>query len=485
MQTTTLSNNKTALISIGAIAVALLILAFVFNGTGDEGDSITHYLLSKYAFVQPKNFLNHWAKPFFVLFSAPFAQFGFVGIKLFNIICTLTTLYFTYRSAIFLQIERPVLAIWLTMAAPAYAVLTLSGLTEPMFAAVLMASLYGIMTKRYVWALLVLSFLPFVRSEGLVIFGSVIIYLCYSKQCRYIPLLAFGHVAYSIIGYFYYHDFLWVFNKMPYATLSSGYGSGRLNHFFEKLPQITGDVLKALWIIGMIFGIKQLVQSVRNKKWLLSAEEIWLVYGCFVSYFVAHSMFWYMGIFNSYGLLRVMIGVLPLLALIALLGFNWLLTFAKPQHQKYLATSILIALFVLPFMGRKTWSSASFALKPDQLAQNTLYNYLKTQYPNYQSYYYYYSAPYLSLLFAQNFDGYVRGNMPQPNTRLPIDMANQTDNKAKPAFVIWDDWYAPTESNVSLEQISSDTTHWQLLKTFEEKKGQSEIRKTVLFISKP
>jgi len=177
-----------------------------------------------------------------------------------------------------------------------------------------------------------------------------------------------------------------------------------------------------------------------------------------------------------------MIGVLPLLALIALRGFNWFLSFAKPSYQRYLAAAILIALFVLPFMGRKTWSAASFGLKPDQLAQNKLYNYIKVQYPNYQNYYYYYAAPYVSLLFTQNFDQHSTNN-PLPNTHLSINKALEANNQ-HPAFVIWEDWYAPTENKVTLDQLSTDTSHWQMLKTFEEKAEKNRVRKTVLFVSK-
>ena len=50
-----------------------------FNGTGDTGDSITHYFYAQYAPLHLELFFNHWAKPLYVLLASPFAQFGFIG----------------------------------------------------------------------------------------------------------------------------------------------------------------------------------------------------------------------------------------------------------------------------------------------------------------------------------------------------------------------------------------------------------------------
>ena len=64
--------------------VILSLINVQTNGTGDSGDSIKHFLYSKYAFDYPAFFFHHWAKPVFVLLSAPFAWFGFKGMIVFN-----------------------------------------------------------------------------------------------------------------------------------------------------------------------------------------------------------------------------------------------------------------------------------------------------------------------------------------------------------------------------------------------------------------
>jgi len=50
-----------------------------------------------------------------------------------------------------------------------------------------------------------------------------------------IPLLAFGTLVYSIVGWFYYGDFFWVANQNPYTGHNADlYGSGELLHYITK-----------------------------------------------------------------------------------------------------------------------------------------------------------------------------------------------------------------------------------------------------------
>lgn len=57
----------------------LVILGFTIDETytGDSGDSITHFLYSKFAFTYPEFFFNHWAKPFFCFDNRPIFPIGF------------------------------------------------------------------------------------------------------------------------------------------------------------------------------------------------------------------------------------------------------------------------------------------------------------------------------------------------------------------------------------------------------------------------
>src|SRR6218665_3878717 len=275
---------------VSAISIAC------FEGTGDVGDSVSHYLFARYAPVHAELYFNHWAKPLFVLLASPFAQLGFIGMKVFNALVSFLTVVITYRIACRLKLGNPAVVILLVLFSPLWYILTYSGLTEPLFALFTALGIYFCLDRRYLPACLVVSFLPYIRSEGLIIIGVFGLYLLQTRNWKHIPVLLAGSVVYSIAGWFIYHDLLWVFTKIPYATLGSVYGSGPLLHFVEQLINVVGVPVYALLWIGLI----AIVTGVINKR--KGPEEGILVVLGFLCFFVAHSLFWYLGIFNSMGL---------------------------------------------------------------------------------------------------------------------------------------------------------------------------------------
>ena len=138
-------------------------IALRYDGTGDSGDAVQHFLYAKYAFLHPENLFNHWAKPLFTLVAAPFAQFGFVGIKIFNSVNAALTLYFTYRIAVQLRLRRAGLVVLILATCSQFFTLIFSGLTEHFSALLLVGVIHLFLRKEYVWATLIVSFLPFVQ----------------------------------------------------------------------------------------------------------------------------------------------------------------------------------------------------------------------------------------------------------------------------------------------------------------------------------
>ena len=114
--------------------LAGLICIFLFNGTADAGDSIYHYLFARYAPTHIELYFDHWAKPVFVLLASPFAQFGFGGMKLFNVMVSVLTTYFTYRSAEKIKIANPLYVLPMMLFATMNFTIMFSGFTEPLFA---------------------------------------------------------------------------------------------------------------------------------------------------------------------------------------------------------------------------------------------------------------------------------------------------------------------------------------------------------------
>ncbi|CAN5762488.1 hypothetical protein BH11BAC7_BH11BAC7_20000 [soil metagenome] len=425
--------------------VAALTIHF-FNGTGDAGDSVTHYLFAKYAPQHPELFFHHWAKPVFVLLASPFAQFGFDGMKMFNALTTLGTIFLTYRIAERLKLHQSYAVMILLIFSPMYFVLTFSGLTEPLFALFVAGGIYLVTKRSYASAMLLISFLPFVRSEGLIIAGVFGIYLMIKQKWKLLPLLAVGHLVYSFAGYFVHHDLLWVFRKIPYARLDSIYGRGELTHFAKQLFYILGLPGFILFLLGVISILKDVIK--RKESRVIPV----LILGGFLAFFIAHTLFWYYGIFGSMGLTRVFICVIPLMALIMLKGFNLLTTElipAKNNLAKIFSIAILAYVIVFPFT--KTHGGIVFErdmkLSPDQKAVIEMAKFVRREFPLMPRVAY--EAPYIGIaLGIDPFDNAQRLDLNPENLKVlhPGEL------------LIWDSHFALLDLKLRKEDLAKDAS---------------------------
>lgn len=429
-------------------AVVAAVVAWFMDGTGDSGDGVMHYLFARYAPQHPELYFHHWAKPMFVLLASPFAQLGLRGVHFFNVLCALLTLFFTYKTAIELKLNNPLIVTVLMVFSPFYIVSIFSGLTEPLFALFTIVGVYLVIKERWFSSILLFSFLPFVRSEGLIIIGVIAFYLLLKRQWKWLPWLATGHVVYALAGWPIHGDLLWIFTKIPYAHVSSIYGIGTWGHFFEKLIYVTGIPIYILsWI-----GVFVILWKSWKKEIPLSAQV--LVFLGFGGFFTAHTMFWALGIFNSMGLYRVFIGVLPLIGLIALYGYNFLVeNFLKSAvFQNIISSSIIIILisFLFPFKG----NNAALEWKRDFMLDNNQRVLkdevgawiLANQKPGARKTF---LMPYLNLVL--NTDPFATGK-DRNLTRATADTLRTGD------LIIWDSWFARIEERITRGSLDSNAT---------------------------
>lgn len=298
-----------------------------FDGTYDAGDSVMHFLFAAHVPSHPENLLNHWAKPFFTLLATPFAQLGFEGMKGMQCLLALATAWMAFRYAALAGWRMAWLAPVFVLAAPAYFGAQFSGLTEPLFACMLMAGALLSLLRRYWAAALLVSLLPFVRTEGFFILG--IYALSFLSQRAWWPTLGLGAglLLYSVVGAAYYDDdLLWVFTQNPYQTALGNYGSGTWGHYFEQYIFVVGVPLYGLTIVGVLAqaGALRIPALVRWRGRLPALPPMWwgAVVLPFGVYFLLHVYFWATGTGHSLGMVRVMIAIVPLGALLALYGLQ-------------------------------------------------------------------------------------------------------------------------------------------------------------------
>lgn len=417
----------------GLIILLDLVLVMLNQSTYDSGDSILHFLYSKQALSYPQHFLNHWAKPLFVLLSSPFAYLGWNGMKLFNALCILGSTYYTFR--LFKVYEMKAwLAVLFCFSAPQFFLVQASGLTEPLFTFGLIALIYYLKEEKYIVAMSLLSFLPFVRSEGWIIWLIISVYMLVARKWKYIPWILLGTVLYGMVGWFVDGDFLWMFHQNPYSGEEVKYGSGQLLHYIDQLPYVIGFPLYLFVFIGLFDGFQR---SIRAQ---ISNHEFFTVYGVFLGYIVAHSIFWYMGWFHSFGLKRVLIVLVPLVAFIAYRGVERVICAFRFLQTKYVWIGACILLIVFPFTSNKAALGLpeSFQKEPLQVMIDDIATYCQKHYPNKTRIYY--GNTYFVLSFDKDMD--------DPKQAMRIGMLNEYD-VLDSSLILWDSYFAVTDQDVT------------------------------------
>jgi hypothetical protein len=449
---------------LGSIFV-LLIATFFFSETCFySGDCMQHYLIARYSWLHPNLFLDSWGKPFFTLICSLFAQFGLKGAIFFNVFCGVATAYFIFKICKILNLENAWIAIFFVLFAPGYFPTLNSGLTEPFFSFILMACIYGFFNKKYAISCIVISFLPFIRTEGFFILPLFILALVYRGQWFSILLLGFGTLLYSIIGKIFLNDFFWIMNQNPYnGSNKEIYGHGKLLHFVSNYDYLIGTTLMIFLMAGLL-ALTRSLQSNKTKNIILRdtffIEELFLLYGSFAIYLVAHSIMWWKGWANSLGLLRVMAAVLPCTAIICLRGFN-LLFIQQLRKTTTIKHTIIIGVLAFIIITPLTKNYFPFKLTPEQLMVKKAADWFKTT--NYTKQRLIYLDPFLTyLLDVDTYDPY---KVAQLWGLYPTIKTYGIDAIPDSSVVFWDAHYGANECRIPLGKLIEDN-HFKLIKSF-------------------
>ncbi len=352
------------------IRVIFLLLFFVLgavallsDGIFDTGDGILHYQIARWSWKHPELLLHHWGKPVFTLLASPFGQFGYKGVVLFNLLCHLGAAWLTWRVAERMSLRHASLAPLLVLFAPISWGVWQSGLTEPLFAVTLMGGIYFVVAGRYRTGALLISLLPFIRTEGFLLLPLFAAYFLMRREFISAFLLTTGSLIYSLAGLIVvHHDFLWIINNNPY-TGDSRYGSGPLLYFVKQYEQLFGTAVSTMIPIGLLSFIMK-----RKGDQPVSLTMVLLISGSFIVYFIAHSVFWWQGAAGSYGLIRVMAAIVPCAVLIALYGLQQL----TRLYSEYRAALVLTAVSMTGFTIFNAWDQHGIIRTRDE-KQNIIF----------------------------------------------------------------------------------------------------------------
>ena len=323
--------------------IIIQVFFLLFNlSTYGGADNIVHYQTARYSFKYPELLLDLWGRPVYTTLLAPFTLYGYNFAKAFNLVIACLTLYLSSRIANRLYPGSSIFTIILIAFSPVYFFLVISCLTEVLFSFVLIVSIYFFIKRRFSLSAVIISFIPFVRIEGVIILPLFALALLLKRRPIPILWLFAGIIFYSLTGYFVFGDILWLINKMPYSLGESIYGSGDLFHFVEKSPGIFGIPFIILLVTGSVFWIYELLKklSLRDDNLILFI----LIAGSWLVYFAGHSYVWWRGTGGSLGLERVMGGIIPLAALTAIKSYDLLL---KGVRRRYFVNGVLAVFSVI------------------------------------------------------------------------------------------------------------------------------------------
>jgi len=464
---------------LGIIFVVFTIICFTLEGTNGGGDSVNHYLMSRYSWKHHVLFFNHWGKPLFTILSSPFAQLGFPFIKLFNVICLAGSCYFTFKISRILKQPN----IWwlpvLYLTAPEVINVTLSGLTEPLFALLLSASIFLYLKDKVILATIIVSFLPMSRSEGLFMIILSALYLITQKHYKTLFYLLTGQLFINLLGALYYDDLFWVITKIPYATATSNYWPGPIYHFAQYLPFVFGLPLMLLFYLGLIkLPIDKGLSPNKYFKSKVDSIELILIYGSFLSFFIGHSIFYKFSLFNEMGLTRVLVAVHPAMVLIGMNGValidKFIIRYTNSFYRKVIGYSAgLITIFLC--YGNSSFSidyHSNIVKNVDQkMISDELIPYLDKKYSGKKI-----CSSDILIPFYHHDDPYAE----DPKPYFILSDLKPMMWLFEDQVMVWDDWFSVVEEHVGKDSLLR-MQHLQYDTSFYYKDKQGKVHEYAIF----
>jgi len=445
-----------------ALLVSFVILLLQSEGTAGGADDLNHYRFARYSFSNPGFFFDTKAKTVFTLLRAPVAQLGYIALQIFNILLGLAAALLTFYTARKLHYGQPLLALFLLVFAPMYTVMMLSGMNEVMFSFFLILGIYLYFHNKSIWSAVVISMLPFIRTEGFIIFPLFFLAFMMNRQWKAMPLLFSGFLVISLAGSFYYGDFFWMITKNPYTGNASDiYGSGELLYYVERFNPIFGLPLFVLIVLGLLYIP---IYFFRRGKQYRPAfiTEVLVGFLPFLTYFCAHSYVWWKGMGNSVGEIRVMAAVFPSAVLLALFAWKHLIGLLKIGRNARSVIGILMAscLVFIPFQVHTIPVPLSI---PQKLIKEAVSWLEDMDYTERKIYYW------------DPFWWYLLDKEPIGNPKVHegvFDRKNPGKNILPGEIILWDAHYGPNEGRLPLERLRGNPDFIEI----KEFKPKSPIR---------
>ncbi len=287
-------------------------------------DDLTHFLYAKWAWTWPAYLVNDWGRPGFTALYALPAALGWGACRIFSAALTAASAYLAWSISTRLGMRSAWGAVIFAFAQPLFFQLSQTTLTETALAFYLILATRFALSKRWTISSVVLSLALVTRHEAIV-FLPIWLY-CAAQEKRALrklwPLL-WAPLAINLLA--------WAAGSKPAIeqflnpTGTGQYGRGGWLTFFSRSMEAFGP---GICILAMI-GIARLTRAGGG-----------LIAASIAVYFIAQTAVRALGLYDTGGYARFLVGISPLIAISALAGWNRLFE-SEPQARR--RTAILAA----------------------------------------------------------------------------------------------------------------------------------------------
>ena len=312
-----------AILAFAALSLTCAVLSQGFVAA----DACTHYLYAKWAFADPVNLVDVWARPFgTALFALPAHWGGRLGVRVTSLLVAIGCAWVAQGIARDQGVRRPVLALLFTLGQPLLFVYSFAEMTELPFALLLGGAFWAFQRRRWFWMAVLAGLTPTARPEG---FGFVLLAaaaLVVYRRWWWIAILLLPLVGWDIGGWVVTQRpgawWAWLAHAWPWSR-EGMYGRGNLLTFVAALPVVVSPLVLPAALIGVwrslrwepIEGHRVQERHLRTCRLLTGLIPLFVL--------AVHSLLRWTGKLGSFGEPRYLLIVSPFWGVLSAQGWEW------------------------------------------------------------------------------------------------------------------------------------------------------------------
>ncbi len=288
--------------------IASITYGLLSNGTWDD-DCPTRYYNTLNALNRPKEFISLWNRPLFVLLFFIPIHLGKYVILAGMVLITSIAAWALYLGLQKMNIKNAVMVLPFLLFQAFYFGVSRNGLTEPLAVALICFGYFFFAHKNWIWFAIMGSLIPLARLELSVLLLIWAILLIQQKQFRLILVLGVPVFLWNLVGFIADGELLWLL-KSAKGDGANSYGHQAFNHYFLRYIYVVGPVVFFFFFIGLW------------NRLVAHKFDLFVVGQCILGFMLYVMFGWKLNMGDSAGFLRNLIPISPMVAIIAVHGFN-------------------------------------------------------------------------------------------------------------------------------------------------------------------